>query len=303
MITRNILALAFAATTAPAALAAPQMFENPDAAVAAVISALEARDRDALVAVFGSENEDVILTDDPAENRETWGAFLTAYTEMHRVVVSETGVAELFIGRDQYPVPITLLQGDDGQWAFDAEGAREEILIRRIGENELDVIELMAGYVRVQRDFRRVDYDGDGVMEFAAHILSTPGTRDGLYWPPEEDTPDSPVGDFVARAAAGGFSIDGQDAEPEPYLGYYYRVLSRQGESAPGGAMEYMINGNMVAGHALIAFPTAYGETGVMTFMVSENGVVLEADLGEGTLDIASEIESFDPGEAWSPVE
>ncbi len=188
-------------------------------------------------------------------------------------------------------------------WSFDVEEGRAEMLERRIGRNELDVIDLLRAYVRVQSRFRQTDFDDDGVMEFAASILSTPGKRDGLYWPPEDGAPESPVGDAVAEAAAEGYVVDGQEQEPEPYLGYYYHLLQKQGSNAPGGALDYMINGNMVAGHALLAFPSDYGETGIMSFMVGENGIVYEADLGDDTLEAAQDIDSYNPGEEWVPVE
>lgn len=307
MITSKIVIAALGAAALGAmasALAAEQAarFATPDAAVAAVVAALEARDRDALLEVFGTDAEDVVFTDEPVRDREIWGAFLAAYAEMHRVARQEDGNAVLYIGRDQWPFPVPLVETDGG-WQFDAAAARDEILHRRIGRNELEVIDLLAGYVGVQSDYRRVDYDGDGVMEFAASILSTPGARDGLYWPPEPGAPESPVGDLFARAAAEGYSLDDVDTDPEPFSGYYFRILTAQGENAPGGAFDYVVNGNMVGGHALLAVPAAYGESGIMSFMVAENGVVLEADLGEDTLAIAGDIAAYDPSAGWRPVE
>jgi hypothetical protein len=139
-------------------------------------------------------------------------------------------------------------------------------------------------------------------MEFASSILSTPGKRDGLYWPPEEGTPDSPIGAFMAQAAADGVNIDGVDQAPVPFLGYYFRILTRQGAAAPGGAYDYMVAGNMVSGHALLAYPAEPGDSGVMSFMVGENGQVYEANLGENTLDVAAAIDSFNPADGWSVV-
>ena len=220
---------------------------------------------------------------------------------MHRVSVDQNGVATLYIGREQWPFPIRLVKGDGG-WVFDVAGGREEMLDRRIGRNELDVIDLMHAYVRVQYRFRQSDYDEDGVMEFARSLLSTPGKRDGLYWSPDLGEPQSPIGDAVAEATAEGYVVGTVDQPPRPYLGYCYRILESQGPNAPGGAMEYLVNGNMVAGHALLAFPADYGGSGVMSFMVGENGTVYEADLGEDTTDFADAIETFDPGEGWAPV-
>jgi hypothetical protein len=208
----------------------------------------------------------------------------------------------LYTGRDQYPFPAEIVATAAG-WSFDAEQAREEIELRRIGLNELDVIELLGGYVRAQAEFRQRDYDGDGLLEFASSILSDPGARDGLYWPDEPGAPESPIGDFMARASADGYSIDGDEVEPEPYLGYYFRILQQQGASAPGGALSYMVEGNMLAGHALLAYPAAYGDTGIMSFMVAEAGVIYEADLGEDTLAVAGAIDSFDPTGDWFQLE
>ncbi|PZQ52302.1 MAG: DUF2950 domain-containing protein [Rhodovulum sulfidophilum] len=293
-------ALALSLLAGPGA-ADPAVFATPEAAAEAVVAALEARDPEALIAVFGPENADVALTGDPVEDRETWGAFLRDYRALRRIDI-DGDTATLVIGRDLWPVPAPLVRGADG-WHFDAAAAREEVRLRRIGRNELDVIDLMRGYDAAQTAYRAMDPDGDGLPTFAATLISSPGARDGLYWPDAPGTPESPVGDFMARAAAEGYSIDGgADAEPDPYLGYYFHILTRQGPAAPGGAMDYMVGGHMVAGHALIAFPSDYGESGVTSFLVGERGVVYEADLGPDTLAIASAIDSFDPGAGWTPV-
>ena len=283
-------------------MAEPMVFDGPEAAVGALVAALNARDRDALIAVFGPENEDVALTGDPDEDRAIWTEFMAEYEILNRMEIVDGDRATLFIGRDLWPFPADIVAVDGG-WSFDAAGAREEVRLRRIGLNELDVIDLLHGYVRAQAAYRRSDPDGDGLPSFAAGILSSPGTRDGLYWPPEPGAPESPVGDFMARAAADGYGFEGVDVEPDPYLGYYYRVLRKQGPSAPGGAVDYVVDGRMLAGHALLAFAADYGGSGIMSFMVGEAGVIYEADLGEDTLSVAGAIDVFDPGEAWSQVE
>ncbi len=291
------------ALTAGSAMADPATYATPEAAVQAFVDALTAQDRAALLVVFGPESGDLIGTDDPKGDAEARKEFLDAYAEVAEIVEDGEGRKELQIGRTRWPFPVALVAVADG-WQFDPAGAREEILNRRIGANELDVIALMQRAVQVQSAFRSVDYDGDGVMEFASSILSDPGERDGLYWPEEMGEPLSPIGAFVAQAAADGIAIDGVDQEPVPYFGYYYRILTKQGPTAPGGAYDYIINDHMVAGHALLAYPAEPEETGVMSFMVGENGVVYEADLGENTLEIAGKIEAFDPDPAqgWKPV-
>ena len=295
------LALLLAAAAVPAR-AAPQNYDTPDEAVAAVVATLEAKDKAGLIAIFGPENEDVILTGNDGDDQQSWTEFLRGYKEMSKITVDGDGTtATLSIGRDMWPFPASLVKDGSG-WHFDAASAREEVRLRRIGQNELDVIDLMR---RLRQGAGGLSRRGPGrrrARTFADALISEGGKRDGLYWPDEPGAPESPIGDFMARAAAGGYNFDGTDEEPDPYLGYYYRVLTQQGPSAPGGAMDYVVNGHMVAGHALIAFPADYGDTGVMSFMVGENGVVYEADLGEDTLAAAAAITSFDPGEGWKPV-
>lgn len=295
--------LALAALAGAPALAEPAAYPSPREAVAAVVAAVEAADRDALLTVFGPENEDVVFTGDDARDREAWSGFLENYRASHRLKVNSQGWANFYLGEDQHPFPASIYRNEDGTWSFDAAEAGDAVLLQRIGANELDVIALLRAYVGAQARFRQVDYDGDGQLEFAAHLLSDAETRDGLYWPPAEGAPESPIGDFMARAAADGWSVGDAVEAPEPYLGYYYRVLTAQGPAAPGGEMSYLVNGQMLAGHALLAFPADYGGMGVMSFLVAENGVVLEADLGPETLEKAAAIEIYDPGEDWTPVD
>lgn len=288
------------AVAAPAG-ATPASYPTAEAAVVAVVAALEAKDREALVQVFGTENEDVVFTGDQVQDRQIWSEFLRAYRALNRIDANDDGTATLEIGKDLWPFPAPLVQDASG-WHFDMASARDEVLLRRIGENELDVIDVMRRYDAAQDAYRGANPAGDGIPAFAAHLLSSPGARDGLYWPGAPGVPESPVGDFIARASADGYNFDGTDEDPEPYLGYYFRILTKQGPSAPGGAMDYMVNGHLLAGHALLAFPAAYGDSGVMSFMVSEAGTVYEADLGPDTLAVASAIDSFDPGQGWKPV-
>jgi hypothetical protein len=290
------------ACSASLAQAEPQTFASPEAAVAAVVAAIEAQDPAALLQVFGPENEDVVFVGDPEKDRAVWSDFLTAYQRQNRIETIEPGRAVLHIGREDWPFPAPIVASGN-MWSFDGAGAREEVRLRRIGLNELDVIDLLKAGVAVQSRYRQTDHDGDGVMEFAASILSAPGQRDGLYWPDEPGTPQSPIGPFMAQASADGYSVGGDTSEPDPYLGYYFHILQKQGPAAPGGAFDYKIGGNMVAGYAFLAFPADYGETGIMTFIVGENGVVYEADLGPDTLRLANEIVTFNPREGWQPAD
>jgi hypothetical protein len=271
---------ALAAAFPMVVLAEPEGFDTPETAVTAVITALEAQDRDALIAIFGAENEDVILTGDQSEDRAIWSEFLSNYRS-HNRISEEDDVATLYVGRTLWPFPVLMFREGD-IWRFDAEEARDEILLRRIGANELDVIGLLRGYVQAQAAFRSANPDGDGLPSFASAILSSPGQRDGLYWPPEPGAPASPIGDIMARAAADGYSIDGADEGPEPYLGYYFRVLTRQGAAAPGGALDYMVGGHMLAGHALLALRGGYGVPGLMGFGGGGGGGGWVGGLGGG---------------------
>jgi hypothetical protein len=298
---RRCLSLLIFAAAGPAA-AEPARFETPEAAVQALVAALEARDEAEVLRIFGPENGDVVSTGEAEEDREIWGGFLSDVQAVSRITMEAEDHAILYAGRDVWPFPAPLVLSD-GSWSFDAAAAREEVLARRIGRNELEVIDIMRRAGDVQAAYRRTDHDGDGVMEFAASILSSPGARDGLYWPEEPGTEPSPFADTIARASFTGYSLEGEDRDPEPFEGYYFRILQGQGAAAPGGAYSYMVAGNMVAGHALLAVPAVYGDSGIMSFFVGEGGVVYEADLGEDTLARAAEIEVFDPGEEWSPAE
>lgn len=287
--------------TAGVAWCEPARFDSPDAAVQAVVAALEVPDRDAVLKVFGPENEDLLSSGDAAQDKELWINFLLDMKAFSQIELVTEDQATLYAGRERWPFPVPIVRRD-GKWSFDAEAGREEILMRRIGLNELAVIDIMSRVGAVQATFRQVDHDGDGVREFAASILSSPDNRDGLYWPDEPGTERSPLGEFMARASDAGYSLDGVDQEPEPYVGYYFRILQGQGPAAPGGAYSYMAGGNMVAGHAVLAYPAIQGETGIMSFMVGEGGIVYEADLGEATLAKVEAISLFDPGEGWAPV-
>ncbi len=296
------LSLVAALATGLAAEASPQTYVTPEEAVSELIGALEARDRAAVLSIFGPENEDILLTGNAAEDREIWEQFLGLAEELTSIDVVTEDRAALVVGRDFWPFPAPLVRTEAG-WNFDAEAAREEVMMRRIGRNELVAMDILQRAAEVQAAYRMVDHDGDGVMEFAASILSGPGARDGLYWPADDGGALSPFDDRIARANLTGYSIDGQDVEPDPWEGYYFHILQGQGPDAPGGAYSYMIGGNMVAGYAVVAYPARYGDTGIMSFMVGENGVLLQADLGEDTLETAVAIEVFNPDDTWFPVE
>lgn len=296
MLRSALSVLLIAATTSPA-LSDIARFDTPQTALDAFVEALKASDQSKLLAIFGPEAEDLIGTGDPAEDQERRQEVLSMYAEGYRFQPESDGVV-LLLGEDSWPFPIPILRADDG-WRFDLEAGIEELSAREIGLNELEVIELLEAYVDLQAAFRLEDHNGDGVMEFAQTIISDPGTRNGLFWP--ED--DSFVGAALARAAAYGWSDGEVDYEAEPFLGYYYTILQGQGPNAPGGAYSYFVGDHFIAGHALLAVPSEYGETGIHSFLVSENGIIYEADFGPDTSNIIGEITTYDPDANWLPAE
>lgn len=299
ILTPALSGLVLLATTFPGLAAeTPANYATPQDALEAIKSALDTRDSDAVLEVFGSDAQDLLSTGNPqrdARNREVIRELLT---QGYRFQNSDDGRVVLLLGENGWPFPIPLAKSDDN-WAFDIAAGRDEVYFRRIGLNELETIEMMEAYVGVQAAFRLEDHDGDGVMEFASSILSSSGVRDGLVWAAD----DSPLGARIALASLDGYNDGQSDQEAEPFGGYYYRILQGQNATAPGGEMDYVIGGNMVAGHALLAVPSEYGQSGILSFMVSENGNVLEADLGEDSLNIAFGMTRFDPGADWKPVQ
>lgn len=295
---RSLLCAAAIGLASTGALANPAVYDTPQDALEAMMTALGNADRAAVLTVFGLQSADMLSTGDEAEDAANRETILGLYAEGYRFVPSDGDAVILALGAEAWPFPIPLARSSAG-WSFDIVAGEAEIVSREIGRNELGVIELMHAYVDVQAAFRLIDHDGDGVMEFAQQIISSEEARDGLFW----IDGGGPVGELLARASATGFSDGVQDHGPEPHLGYIYRILQGQSPAAPGGEMSYLVNGNMVSGHALLAVPAAYGESGVHSFLVAENGEVLEADLGEETLVQAAEITVYDPQEDWAPVD
>jgi len=299
MMTPSLAGLALLAATLPVMAAeTPATYATPQDALEAMMDAMAAPGQDAILTVFGNDAKDLLSTgnsDRDGANREK---LLDLLAEGYRFQPADDHVVML-LGADGWPFPIPLARTDNAAWAFDIDAGRDEVYFRRIGLNELETIEMMAAYVGIQSEYRLTDHDGDGVMEFAASILSSDGVRDGLVWADDN----SPLGVRIALASLDGYSTDQGDQAPEPFGGYYYRVLQGQTAAAPGGAMDYMIGDNMVAGHALLAVPADYGHSGIHSFMVSENGTVLEADLGKDSLTVAYGITRFDPGAGWAPTQ
>lgn len=284
--------------SSPCSLAGEEAaFQSPQAAVDALVAAVKAGSTAKIVAVLGPEGEKLASSGDDVADAAARQRFLAAYDEAHEAKESD-GRAILIIGKDEYPFPIPIV-ADAGAWRFDTEAGEEEILDRRIGQNELSAIQVLKAYVDAQREYAEADRDGKGV-QYAQRLLSSEGKQDGLYWPTAENAPDSPFGPLIAEAHAEGYRKTSDS--PQPYHGYLFRVLTAQGKNAAGGERDYVVNGRMLGGFGLIAVPVEYGNAGVKTFMVNQDGVVFEKDLGEEAADEVDAITRFDPDASWAKV-
>jgi len=294
---RLVLALAFAAPLAIHAADTGKAFATPEAAVSALMAAASAKDTNALHDIFGPATAD-IANPDQVQAANELNAFATALNQTNRIVRESDSKCVLEAGEHFWPFPIPVVK-KDGQWFFDTEAGKDEILNRRIGENELDTLQVVRGYVEAQREYAAKDRDGKEVLKFAQKIISSPGAKDGLYWPPELDGEISPLGPLAADAAAEGYG-KAPDTERQPFHGYFFRILARQGKHAPGGKYKYVVNGNMIGGFALVAWPAEYGESGIMTFIVNQQGRVYQKDLGPQTAKTAGAMQSYDPDKTWA---
>jgi hypothetical protein len=270
-------------------------FASPQEAMQTLVEALRTGDKESLLAILGPDSEEILSSGDPVSDQADRERFLNAYGEKVDPVPQGNDRVEVVLGNDDWPFPIPLVRGQQG-WSFDTAAGKQEILNRRIGRNELDTIQVCQGYVEAQREYASVDREQDGIIQYAQKVISDPGKRNGLYWEPAEGEVPSPAGPFMARAAAEGYKAG---EKPIPFHGYYYRILKAQGPKAPGGAYNYVINDHMVAGFALVAWPAEYGVSGVMTFVVNQNGIVYEKDLGPETAKTAEAMTRYNPDETW----
>jgi hypothetical protein len=274
-------------------------FPSPEIAVEALVAANRDNNESALLAIFGAEGARLIHSGDPVEDRRGRARFVAAFDAGHKFELEGQDKAVLSVGAQQWPLPIPLIHESSG-WRFDTDAGKEEILNRRIGRNELKVIEICRAYVEAQREYAAMKIGGHS--EFARQFKSTPGRHDGLYWPAKSGEPESPLGPLVAEARASGYPIDKTAAgrtAPRPYYGYYFRILTAQGPNAPGGAKNYVADRHMTKGFALIAHPAIFGDSGVMTFVVNQTGIVFEKNLGPDTARIVRGITQYNPDSSW----
>lgn len=273
-------------------------FSTPQEAVDSLIAAERAGDKDALLQIFGPEGAKLVFSGDKVADDEDRRQFVSAYDDSHRVNMEEGDKAVLVVGKDEWPFPIPLVKHGDA-WSLDTDEGLEEILQQRIGRNELGAIEVCGAYADAQREYAAKGRAGDGLTEYAQKFKSSPGKHDGLYWNVGEGEEKSPFGPLIESARAEGYGSEQNKLGRRPYHGYYYKILTRQGKNAPGGAKEYVVKGRMTEGFALLAFPAKWGDSGIMTFMINQHGIVFEKNLGSDTAEVAGKITEFDPDLSW----
>jgi hypothetical protein len=287
---------AAAATVVPAV--GPEGFDTPQKAADALVDAAAKFDEAALTRIFGPDGDDIVFSGEYAQDRQHAANFVTEAREKKSVSVDPKSSTRAFllVGNENWPFPVPIVKRGE-KWFFDAKAGRQELLYRRIGANELDAIQICEGYVEAQYDYAFEKREGYEVNQYAQLIVSTPGKQDGLAWQNSDGTWGGPVGDKIARAIEQGYTIGA-----EPYHGYFFKILKGQGPAAPLGQMDYVVKSVMIGGFALVAAPAEYAVTGVRTFIVSQDGVVYERDLGTRTLSEFQKMELFDPDKSWTPV-
>ncbi len=278
------------------------VFATPDAAAAALIDALKQGDQKRLHAVLGPGSEALIDSGDQYADAAGRQKFVQNYEAQHKLVEVSPGRDVLDVGVNDWPMPIPLVQAAGG-WQFDSRAGAQAIVDRRIGRNEIAAIRVALTYVDAQREYFERSKQAGGTGEYAQRLVSTPDKHDGLYWNAAEGEPDSPFGPLVAQAADEGYPGDIVSGRQMPYQGYYFRILKAQGDNAPDGAKSYVANGHMTGGFALVAWPASFGASGIMTFVVDQDGVVFQKDLGQGTAAAAAAITSFNPDLTWARVD
>jgi hypothetical protein len=276
-------------------------FSSPGEAVLALYNAVKSNDSQALAAILGAHANDVLHTGDDVADKSMAANFLRAYDQMHRVVIEPDHTATLYIGAENWPLPISIAKNSNGAWYFDTESGQKEILYRRIGRNENDAIEILHGLVAAQLEYASAPRDGTPAGQYAMKFMSDEGKHNGLYWKTSDDETPSPIGPTLVEASAEGYNFhQGQQA---PFHGYFFRILTKQGAAAKGGAIDYIVNGNLIRGFAFVAYPAQYRNSGVMTFIVNKSGVVYQKDLGEQTPEIASVMQDYSPDSTWERVD
>ena len=275
-------------------------FATPDDAAKALMQALKTDNMEQITAIFGREALEAVASGDAVSDKQDRDVVRLAMEQSWRWAPLGPDRQELIVGDEQWPFPVPLAKSGD-QWVFDSEAGKQEVIARRIGRNELGVIDLCRWYVDLQKEYAADPHDGKQAGLYAQRLRSTPGHQDGLYWETNPDEKPSPLGDLAAQAAEEGYAKN--QTEGSPFWGYRFRILTAQGASAPGGKKNYVVNGDMPGGFALVAYPAKYGSSGVMTFIVNQDGVVYQKDLGKDTLSLAAKMTEYNPDNSWTSVE
>lgn len=273
-------------------------FATAEEAAKALAGAYKKADVKALVEILGPKGHRIVSSGDPIEDRIERDWFVSLYEEGHETLPESSSRAVLQLGKDEQPYPIPIVK-KGGKWHFDPSEGHEELLSRRMSKNELSALNVVVAYVEAQKEYRQKDHDGDKVLEYAQRWRSTEGNRDGLYWKGQPGEGESPVAKLAEVVRGEGYPVD-SPVGPFPYRGYYYKILKAQGPNASGGAIDYVVDGNMIGGFALIAYPARYNVSGIMTFMVNQEGVVYQKDLGSKTVQTGKDMTLFDPDKSWS---
>jgi hypothetical protein len=277
-------------------------FQTPEEAAKALFDAAKAGDAKELLVIFGPAGKEIISSGDEVADKAARERFVKAYETMNKLEKETDKKVTLVVGNHDWPYPVPIVKKGE-TWLFDTMAGKEELLNRRIGRNELNTIQTCLAIVDAQREYAMKDRDSDKLLEYAQKFRSTPGKKDGLYWEAKAGEEQSPLGDLAAKAAREGYTHTKQGQGPQPYHGYYFRILKAQGKNAPGGAYDYVVKGSMIGGFALVAYPAEYGSSGVMTFIVNHDGVVYQKDLRNETGKIASAMAKFDPDKTWKKAE
>jgi hypothetical protein len=289
----------FAVEHAAAQQTTQTTFESPDKAATAMFDAAKTGDTNALTQIFGPDSKELLASGDPVADKNNREQIVKKYEEMHRLVTEPDKTVILYIGAENWPFPIPIVEKNK-VWFFDTAKGKKEVQFRRIGRNENFTIGTLQSLVDAEKEYATTTHDKDTTKQYAQKILSDEGKQNGLYWKAAPGEPASPIGPLIAQATREGYEKGGK---PVPFHGYYYRVLTSQGKDAPGGAMSYMTDGKMTKGFAFIAYPAEYRNSGVMTFIVGQNGVVVQKDLGTNTATIATSIKEFNPDKTWTVAE
>jgi len=285
-----------------AANAKQKSFKSPEEAVKALVGAVKGNDTKELLAILGPAGKELIFSGDEVADKAGRDRFVKAYEEMNKLVSENDKKVILHVGNEEWPYPLPVVKKGEN-WFFDTKAGKEEILNRRIGRNELNAIQVCLAYVDAQREYILKDRDKDKLPEYAQKFVSDKGQKNGLYWEAQEGEEQSPLGPLAAKAAKEGYVEKKPVGKLNPYHGYYYKILKYQGKNAPGGEYDYVVNGKMVGGFALVAYPAEYGDSGVITFIVNQDGMVYEKHLGKNTEKIAAAMKKYDPDKTWRKVE